>query len=51
MFFDLEAIIYENFNICEHNIISVELANILGYFEFQKELDCSSFNREVGKLA
>jgi hypothetical protein len=30
-FFDLEEIIFENFNISENNIISVELAKVLGY--------------------
>ncbi len=30
-FFDLEGIVYENFNISENNIISVELAKVLGY--------------------
>jgi hypothetical protein len=29
MFFDLEEIIFENFNISENNIISVELAKVL----------------------
>jgi hypothetical protein len=28
--FDLEEIIFENFNIFENNIISVELAKVLG---------------------
>jgi len=28
-FFDLEKIIFENFNISENNIISVELAKVL----------------------
>jgi hypothetical protein len=31
IFFDLEEVIFEIFNIFENNIISVELANILGY--------------------
>jgi hypothetical protein len=31
IFFDLEEIIFENFNISENNIISVELAKALGY--------------------
>jgi hypothetical protein len=31
MFFDLEKIIFENFNIFENNIISVELAKVLRY--------------------
>jgi len=31
IFFDVEEIIFENFNIPENNIISVELAKILGY--------------------
>ncbi len=30
-FFDLGEIIFENFNIFENNIISVELAKVLGY--------------------
>jgi hypothetical protein len=30
IFFDLEEIISENFNISENNIISVELAKVLG---------------------
>jgi hypothetical protein len=30
-FFDLEEIIFENFNIYENNIISVELAKVLRY--------------------
>jgi len=29
----LEEIIFENFNISENNIISVELAKVLGYLE------------------
>jgi len=29
IFFDLEEIIFENFNIFENNIISVELAKVL----------------------
>jgi hypothetical protein len=29
-FFELEEIIFENFNISENNIISVELAKVLG---------------------
>jgi len=34
IFFDLEEIVFENFNIFENNIISVELAKVLvGYFE------------------
>jgi hypothetical protein len=31
IFFDLEEVIFDNFNISENNIISVKLANILGY--------------------
>ncbi len=31
IFFDLEELIFENFNISENNIISVELAKVLGY--------------------
>jgi hypothetical protein len=31
VFCDLEEIIFEKFNISEHNIISVELAKVLGY--------------------
>jgi hypothetical protein len=31
IFFDLEEIIFENFNIFENNIISVELAKVLEY--------------------
>jgi hypothetical protein len=31
IFFDLEEIIFENFNISENNIISVKLAKVLGY--------------------
>jgi hypothetical protein len=34
IFFDLEKIIFENFNIFENNIINVELANVLRYFSF-----------------
>jgi hypothetical protein len=34
IFCDLEEIIFENFNISENNIISVELAKVLGYFAF-----------------
>jgi hypothetical protein len=30
IFFDLEEIIFENFNISENNIISVKLAKVLG---------------------
>jgi len=30
-FFDLEEIIFENFIVSENNIISVELAKVLGY--------------------
>jgi hypothetical protein len=33
IFFYLEEIIFENFNIFENNIISVELAKVLRYFE------------------
>jgi hypothetical protein len=32
IFFDLEEIIFENFNISENNIISVELAKVLGLY-------------------
>jgi len=32
IFFDLEEIIFENFNISENNIICVELAKVQGYF-------------------
>jgi hypothetical protein len=31
IFFDLEEIIFENFNISKNNIISVELAKVLRY--------------------
>jgi len=31
IFFDLEEIIFENFNISENNIINVELAKVLKY--------------------
>jgi hypothetical protein len=31
IFFDLEEIIFENFNIFENNIINVELAKVLRY--------------------
>jgi hypothetical protein len=31
IFFDLEEIIFENFNISENNIIGVELAKVLRY--------------------
>jgi hypothetical protein len=31
IYFNLEEIIFENFNISENNIISVKLANVLGY--------------------
>jgi hypothetical protein len=31
IFFDLEEIKFENFNISEKNIISVEFAKVLGY--------------------
>jgi hypothetical protein len=34
--FDLEQIIFENFNISENNIISVELAKVLGYFSIME---------------
>jgi hypothetical protein len=37
IFFDLEEIIFENFNISENNIISVKLAKVLGY------IPCGSF--------
>jgi len=30
IFFDLEEIILENFNISESNIVSIELAKVLG---------------------
>jgi len=30
IFFDLEEIIFENFNISKNNIISVKLAKVLG---------------------
>jgi hypothetical protein len=33
-FLDLEEIIFENFNISENSIISVELAKVLGYRPF-----------------
>jgi hypothetical protein len=36
MSFDLEQIIFEIFNIFENNIISVELAKVLGYIEEKK---------------
>jgi hypothetical protein len=32
IFFDLEEIKFENFNISENNIISVELAKVLSYY-------------------
>jgi hypothetical protein len=32
IFFDLEEIVFENFNIFENNIISVKLAKVLGYY-------------------
>jgi hypothetical protein len=35
----LEGIVYENFNISENNIISVELAKVLGYHIWGKRLD------------
>jgi len=38
MSFDLEQIIFEIFNIFENNIISVELAKVLGYIEEKKRL-------------
>jgi hypothetical protein len=31
IFFDLEEIIFQNFNNFENNIINVELAKVLGY--------------------
>jgi hypothetical protein len=31
IFFDLEEIVFENFNIFVSNIISIELAKVLGY--------------------
>jgi hypothetical protein len=34
IFFDLEEIIFENFNIFENNIINVELAKVLRYLVF-----------------
>jgi hypothetical protein len=34
MFFDLEEIIFENFNISENNILHVKLAKVLGYLEW-----------------
>jgi len=36
IFFDLEEIIFENFNIFENNIINVELAKVLRYFSFHR---------------
>jgi hypothetical protein len=33
IFFDLEEIIFEIFNISENNVISVKLAKVLGYLE------------------
>jgi hypothetical protein len=35
IFFDLEEMIFENFNISENNIISVKLAKVLGYNDQQ----------------
>jgi len=37
IFFDLNEIISENFNISKNNIISVELAKILGYISLTLE--------------
>jgi len=34
MFFDLKEMIFENFNISENNIISVNLAKVLGYSQY-----------------
>jgi hypothetical protein len=34
MFFDLEEIIFENFNISQNNIISVYMAKVLGYSQY-----------------
>jgi hypothetical protein len=36
----LEKIIFENFNISENNIISVELAKLLGYPKKRKHWPC-----------
>jgi hypothetical protein len=36
-FFDLEEIIFKNFNISKSNIINVELAKVLGYVMAKKE--------------
>jgi hypothetical protein len=33
MLFDLEEVIKKNFNISENNIISVELAKVLGHLD------------------
>jgi hypothetical protein len=30
--FDLEKVVFENFNISENNIITVELAKVVGYY-------------------
>ncbi len=39
LFFDLEDVIFENFNISENNIISVTLAKVLRYIIFENNLD------------
>jgi hypothetical protein len=36
IFFDLEEIILQNFNISKKNIINVELAKVLWYFHFYR---------------
>jgi len=38
IFFDLEEIKIENFNIFENNIISVELAKVLEYFVYTERV-------------
>jgi hypothetical protein len=35
IFLDLEEIIFENFNISENNIINVELAKVLRYYNIK----------------
>jgi hypothetical protein len=42
-FFDLKEIIFEIFNIFQNNIISVELAKVLGYFVCKSWAICWGF--------
>jgi hypothetical protein len=47
-FFDLEEIIFENFNNSENNVISVELAKVLGYCQDQCWLVLAFYKELLG---